>query len=110
MIGFTSLKGRHLSDFVVDSHKVGVLRELGEGFSHAHPQSLTCYRSDRHEALFRGSMHPTFNLVERLCEVPYGEALTETPTSFVAPPVTLTSGVLVVVGLVCGCIGRQLVC
>jgi hypothetical protein len=55
-------------------------------------------------------MHPDFNLVERLCEVPYGEALTEMPTPFVVFPVTLTSGVLVVVGLVCGCVGRQLVC
>jgi hypothetical protein len=41
---------------------------------------------------------------------PDGEALTEMPTLFVAPPVMLTSGVLVVVGLVCGCVGRQLVC
>jgi hypothetical protein len=110
MVGFASSKGRHLSDSIVDSHEVDVLRELGDDFSRAHTLSLMCYRSDGHEALFRGSMHPTFNLVERLCEVPYGEALTETPTSFVAPPVTLTSGVLVVVGLVCGCIGRQLVC
>jgi hypothetical protein len=55
-------------------------------------------------------VHPAFNLIERLCEVPDGEALMETPTSFVAPPVTLASGVLVVVGLVCGCVGRQLVC
>jgi hypothetical protein len=110
MIGFASSKGRHLSDSVVNSHEVGVLRELGDDFSRAHPLSLTCYRSDIHEALFGGIMHPTFNLVERLCEVLYGEALTETPTPFVAPPVTLTSGVLVVVGLVCGCVGRQLVC
>jgi hypothetical protein len=55
-------------------------------------------------------MHLTFNLVERLCEVPYGEALTETPTPFVALPVTLTSGVPVVAGFVYRCIGRQLVC
>jgi hypothetical protein len=55
-------------------------------------------------------MHPAFNLIERPCEVPYGKALTETPTLFVASPVTLTSGVLVVVGLVGGCVGRQLVC
>jgi CBS-domain-containing membrane protein len=55
-------------------------------------------------------MHPAFNLVERLCEVPYGEALTETPTSFVMLPVVLTSGVLVVVGFVYGCVGGQLVC
>jgi hypothetical protein len=110
MIGFASSKGRHLSDFVVDSHEVSVLRELGDDFSRAHPLSLMCYRSDRHEALFRGNMHPAFNLVERLCEVPNGEALTETPTPFVAPHVTLTSGVLVIIGLVCGCVGRQLVC
>jgi hypothetical protein len=110
MIGFASLKGRHLSDSVVDSHEVGVLRELGDDFSRTHPLSLTCYRGDGHEALFRGSMHPAFNLVEHLCEVLYGEALKETPTPFVAPSVTLTSGVLVVVGLVCGCVGRQLVC
>jgi hypothetical protein len=55
-------------------------------------------------------MHPAFNLVERLCEVPYGETLMETPTPFVALPVTLTSGVPVVAGFVCGCVGRQLVC
>jgi hypothetical protein len=55
-------------------------------------------------------MHLTFNLVERLCEVPYGEALTETSTPFVTLPVAFTLGVLVVVGLVCGCVGRQLVC
>jgi hypothetical protein len=109
MVGFVSSKGRHLSDSVVDSHEVGALRELGDDFSRAHHLSLTCYRSDRHEALFRGSMHPTFNLVECLCEVPYVEALTDTPMPFVALPVTLTSGVPVVTGFVCGCIGRQLV-
>jgi hypothetical protein len=54
-------------------------------------------------------MHLAFNLVERLCEVPYGEALTETSTPFVALPVMLTSGVPVVAGFLCGCIGRQLV-
>jgi hypothetical protein len=110
VIDFVSSKGRHLSDSVVDSHEVGVFRELRDDFSRAHPLSLTCYCSDRHEALFGGSVHPAFNLIERLCEVPDGEALTETPTPFVAPPVTLTSGVLVVVSLVCGCVGRQLVC
>jgi hypothetical protein len=110
MVGFASSKGRHLGDSIVNSHEVGVLYELGDDFSRAHPLSLTCYRSDGHEALFRGSMHPAFNLVERLYEVPYGEALTETPTLFVALPVTLTSGVLVVTGFVCGCVGRQLVC
>jgi hypothetical protein len=55
-------------------------------------------------------MHPAFNLVERLCEVPYGEALTETSMPFVTLPIMLTSGIPVVTGFVCGCIGRQLVC
>jgi hypothetical protein len=55
-------------------------------------------------------MHPAFNLVKRLCEVPYGEALTETSTPFVTLPVTLTLGILVIGGFVCGCVGRQLVC
>jgi hypothetical protein len=55
-------------------------------------------------------MHPAFNLVKHLCEVLYGEALTEMPTPSVALSVTLTSGVLAVVGFVCGCVCRQLVC
>jgi hypothetical protein len=109
MVFFASSKGRHLSDSIVDSHEIGVPRELGDDFSRVHPLSLTCYRSDRHEALFRGSMHPAFNLVKRLYEVPYGQALTEMPTPFVALPVTLTSGVPVVVGFVCGCVGKQLI-
>jgi hypothetical protein len=109
MVGFASSEGRHLSDSVVDSHKVGILRELGDDFSLVHPLSLTCYHGDRHEALFTGSMHPAFDLVKCLCEVPYGEALTETSTPFVTLPVTLASGVLVIVGFVCGCIGRQLI-
>jgi CBS-domain-containing membrane protein len=54
-------------------------------------------------------MHLSFDLVECFCEVPYGEAFTETSTPFVTLPVALTSGVLVVAGFVYGCIGRQLV-
>jgi hypothetical protein len=110
VVGFASSEGRYLSDSVVDSHEVGILRELGDDFSRAHPLSLMRYRGDRHEALFRGSMHPTFDLVKCLCEVPYVEALTETSKPFVTLPVALTSGILVVAGFVCGCIGRQLVC
>jgi hypothetical protein len=110
MVGFASSEGRYLSQSVVDSHEVGILRELSDDLSRAHPLSLTCYRSDGHEPLFRGSMHPAFDLVECFCEVPYGEALTEMSTSFVTLSVALTSGVLVVTGFVCGCIGRQLVC
>jgi hypothetical protein len=54
-------------------------------------------------------MHPDFDLIKRLCEVLYGEALTETSTPFVTLPVAPTSDVLVVVGFISGCIGRQLV-
>jgi hypothetical protein len=110
MVGFASSEGRHLSDSVVDSHEVGVLRELGDEFSRAHPLSLTCYNGDKHEALFKSSVHPAFDLVKCFREVPYGTALIEASTSFVLLPVALTSGVLVVTGLICGCIGRQLVC
>jgi hypothetical protein len=110
MVDFANSEGTHLSDSIVDSHEVGILHELGSDFSRMHPLSSMCYRSDRHEALFRGSMHSAFDLVKRLCEVPYGEALTEMSTPFVTLPVTLTSGVLVVAGFVYGCIGRQLVC
>jgi CBS-domain-containing membrane protein len=55
-------------------------------------------------------MYPAFDLVKCFREVPYGKALTETSMSFVLLPVALTSGVLVIAGLICGCIGKQLVC
>jgi hypothetical protein len=110
VIGFTNSEGRYLSDSVVNSHEVGVLRELGDDFTHMHPLSLTCYRGDRHEALFEGGVHPVGDLVKGLCEVSYGEGFTETSAPFVSLPVALTSGVLVVVGFICDCIGRQLVC
>jgi hypothetical protein len=72
VVGFTNSEGRYLSDSVVDSHEVGVLRELGDEFTRAHTLSLTCYRGDRHEALFGGCVHPAGDLVKGLCEVPYG--------------------------------------
>jgi hypothetical protein len=107
---FASSEGWYLSDSVVNYHEVGVLRELGDDFSRAYPLSLKCYRSDRHEALFGGSVHPAGDLIEGLCEIPYMEGFSETSTPFVALPVAFTSGVLVVVGFIGGCIGRQLVC
>jgi hypothetical protein len=107
---FASSEGRHLSDSIVNSHKVGVLRELGDDFSRADPLSLTFYRSDRHEALFGGSVHPTGDLIKGLCEIPYREGSSVTSTPFVALPIALTSAVLVVVGFIGGCIGRQLIC
>jgi hypothetical protein len=109
VVGFASSEGRYLSDSVVNSHEVGVLCELGEEFTQAHPLSLTCYRGDRHEALFGGSVHPVGDLVKSLYEIPYGEGFTETSAPFVSLPVALTSSVLVVVGFIRGCIGRQLV-
>jgi hypothetical protein len=99
-----------LSDSVVDSHEVGVLRKLGDDFTRMHSLSLTCYRGNRHEALFRGSVHPVLDLIKCLCEIPYGEALTEMSTSFFTLPVALTSGVLVVGSSFSGCVGIQLVC
>jgi hypothetical protein len=98
-----------LSDPVVNSHEVGVLRELGDDFSHAHPLSLMCYCSDRHEALLWGSVHPALDLVECFCEVPDGKGLAETSAQFVPLSVAFTSSVLVGVGLVGGCVGGQLV-
>jgi hypothetical protein len=55
-------------------------------------------------------VHPVGDLVEGLCKVPDGEGFTETSTPFVSLPVAVTSGVLVIVGFIGGCIGRQLVC
>jgi hypothetical protein len=101
--------GGHLSDPVVDSHEVGVLHELGDDFTCAHPLSLTCYRSDRHEALLWGSVYPTLDLVEGFCDVLDGKGLAETSAPFVPLSVAFTSSVPVGVGLVGGCVGGKLV-
>jgi hypothetical protein len=98
-----------LSDPVFNSHEVGVFCELGDDFSRAHPLSLTCYRSDRHEALFWGSVHPALDLVEGFRKVPNGEGLAETSEPFVSLSVAFTSSVPVGVGLVGGRVGGQLV-
>jgi hypothetical protein len=98
-----------LSDPVVNSHEVGVLRELGYDFSCVHPLILTCYRSDRHEELLWGSVYPALDLVEGFCEVPDRKGLAETSASFVPLSVAFTSSVPVGVGLVSGLVGGQLV-
>jgi hypothetical protein len=98
-----------LSDPVVDSHEVDVIRELGDDLSRAHPLSLTCYRSDRHEALLWGGVHLALDLVECFREVPDGEGLAETSVSFIPLSVAFTSSVPVGVGLVGGRVGGQLV-
>jgi hypothetical protein len=69
-----------------------------------------CYHGDRHEALLWDSVHLAFDLVEGLREVPDGKGLAKTSAPFVMLSVALTSGVPVGVGLVCGCVGRHLVC
>jgi hypothetical protein len=99
-----------LIDSIVNSHEVGIFRELGDDFTHTYPLILTCYHRDRHKALFGGGVHLVGDLIECLCEIPYREGFSEASAAFVALPVALTSGVLVVVGFIGGCIGRQLVC
>jgi hypothetical protein len=47
--------------------------------------------------------------LESFREVADGEVVSETPAPFAVLPVTLTSSVSVGGGLVCWCIGRQLV-
>jgi hypothetical protein len=101
--------GGHLSDPVFKSHEVGVLRELGDDFSRVHPLSLTCYRSDRHEALLWGSVHPALDLVECFREVPDGKGLAETSAPFVPLSVAFMSSIPIGVGLVCRCVGKELV-
>jgi hypothetical protein len=54
-------------------------------------------------------VHPVGDLIECLSEIPYREGFSEAFAPFVALPVALTSGILVVVGFIDGCIGRQLV-
>jgi hypothetical protein len=49
-------------------------------------------------------------LVEGIYKVPDGEGFVETSTPFISLPVSFTSGVLVVVGFIGGCVGGQLVC
>jgi hypothetical protein len=107
---FASSGGRHLSDSVVNSHEVGVFRELGDDFTRMYPLSLTCYRRDRHEALFGGGVHPVGDLIECLCKISYMEGFLEASVPFIVLPIALTSGVLVVIGFIGECIGRQLVC
>jgi hypothetical protein len=54
-------------------------------------------------------VYPAGDLIEGLCEIPYREGFSETSALFIALPVALTSGILIVAGFIGGCIGRQLV-
>jgi hypothetical protein len=98
-----------LSDPVVNSHEVGILHELGDDFSCMHALILTCYHSDKHEALLWGSVYPALDLVEGFCEVPDGKGLAEASVPFVPLSIAFTSSVLVGVSLVGWRVGGQLV-
>jgi hypothetical protein len=54
-------------------------------------------------------MNPALDLVECFLEVSDGKRLAETSAPFVPLSVAFTSSVSVGVGVVCGCIGGQLV-
>jgi hypothetical protein len=54
-------------------------------------------------------VYPTLDCLESFREVADGEVVSETPTPFAALPVTLALSISVGGGLVCWCIGRQLV-
>jgi hypothetical protein len=98
-----------LGDPIVNPHEVGVFGELGDGFARADPLSLTCYRGDRRKALLGSGVHQVGNLTQSLVEVPDGESLSETSAVFVLLPVAVTSGILVVSGLISGRVGGHLV-
>jgi hypothetical protein len=55
-------------------------------------------------------MYSTLDCFESFRKVADGKVVSEPPAPFVALPVTLTSSVPVGGGLVCRCVGRQLVC
>jgi hypothetical protein len=101
--------GRRLVDPVVDPHEVGVFSELGDDLPGANSLGLACDRCDRHEALLRGSVYSALDRLESFREIADGEIVSETPAPFAALLVTLASSVSVGGGLVCRCIGRQLV-
>jgi hypothetical protein len=98
-----------LVDSVVDPHEVGVFSELGDDLSSAYALSLTCDRSDRHEALLRSGMYSALDRFESFRKVADGEVVAEAPATFAALPVTLTSSVSVRRVLVRWSISRELV-
>jgi hypothetical protein len=55
-------------------------------------------------------VYPSLDLVECFREVADGEAVSKTPAPFVPFSVALTSSAPIGVGLIRGCVGRELVC
>jgi hypothetical protein len=98
-----------LVDPVVDPHEVGVFSELGDDLPGANSLGLACDRYDRHEALLMGSVYSALDRLESFREVADVEIVSETPAPFAVLSVALVSSVSVGGGLVCWCIGRQLV-
>jgi hypothetical protein len=101
--------GRRLVDPIVDPHEVSIFSELGNNLFNAYSLSLACDRCDRHEAFLGGSVYSALDRLESFRKVADGEVVSETPAPFAALPVTLTSSIHVGCGLICRCIGRQLV-
>jgi hypothetical protein len=101
--------GRRLVDPVIDPHEVGVFSELGDDLPGANSLGPACDRCDRHEALLMGSVYSALDRLESFCEDADGEVVPETPAPFAALPVALASSVSVGGGLICWCIGKQLV-
>jgi hypothetical protein len=99
-----------LADSVVDPHEVGFFSELGDDLSSAYALSLSCDRCDRHEALLRGGVYSALDRLESFRKVADGKVVSEPPASFATLPVAFASGVPVGDGLICRCVGRQLVC
>jgi hypothetical protein len=106
---FMSSDRGYLGDPVVNPHEVGVFGELGDDFARADPLGLPCYRCDRHEALLGSGMHSVSDLIQSLVEVPDGEGLSETFVVLVLLPVAVVPGVLVISGLIRGCVGGRLI-
>jgi hypothetical protein len=98
-----------LGDPIVNPHEVGVFSELGDDFSCVNPQSLMCYRGERHEALLGSGVHLVGDLIQSLGEVPDGESLSKTFAPFISLPIAVTLGILVVSVFISGCIGGHLI-
>jgi hypothetical protein len=83
--------------------------KLGDDLSSAYALSLACDRSDRHEALLRGSVYSALDRLESFRKDADGEVATEASATLAALPVALTSSISVCRGLVCWSISRELV-
>jgi hypothetical protein len=55
-------------------------------------------------------VYSALDRLESFRKVADGEVVSEPPAAFAALPVAFASGVLVGDGLICRCVGRQLVC